>query len=123
MASVLEGKSMKKHKAATSESGVETIAIKIDGKVQRTYQGLSGTFAGFAYNCLEKKLLPGFFEEDLVKEAGLKDRKLVLALAGKHSQAELLEILDIALLNLVAFPHAGSEAEFSIEAKSNKKGR
>jgi hypothetical protein len=119
----MEGNCMKKRKAAASASGVETIAIKIDGKVQRTYQGLSGTFAGFAYNCLEKKILPGFFEEDLIKEAGLKDRKLILALAGNHSPTELLEILDIALLNLVAFPHAGSEAEFSIEAKSNKKGR
>ena len=102
------------------ESGVEMIAVKIDGKVRGTYQGLSGTFAGFAYNCLEKKALPGFYEEGLIRSAELQDRTLVLSVAGNHSQKKLLEMMDIALMNMVAFPHPGSKAVFVIETNSKK---
>jgi hypothetical protein len=108
---------------AVNESGLEIIAVKIDGKVCRTYEGLPGTFAGFAYCCLDKKVLPGFYQKGLVENAESGDRKLILSLSGNHSQAELTEILDIALLNMVAFPHAGSEADYFIESESNKKGR
>lgn len=119
----MEGHDMGKHDMSTSESGLEMIAVKIDGEVCRTYEGLPGTFAGFAYCCLDKKVLPGFYEEGLVKNAESGDRKLILSLSGNHSQAELMEILDIALLNMVAFPHTGSEADYFIESESNKKGR
>ncbi len=105
---------------AASASGVEMIAISMDGKVHRVYQGLSGTFAGLSYCCVDKRMLPGFFEKDLVAEAALKDRKLSLSLSGHLSRSELLEILETALLNMVAFPLPGSKADFFIEAKSNK---
>jgi len=105
---------------AAIESGVEIIAVIIDGEVCQTYQGLSGTFAGMVYNCVDKKVLPGFFWDGLVRQAEFKDRKLFLSLTGNHSREELLEILDIALLNMVAFPHPGSEAVFFIETRSDK---
>jgi hypothetical protein len=105
---------------AASTSGVELIAVSMDGEICRVYQGLSGTFAGLAYCCVDKRMLPGFFEKDLVAEAALKDRKLSLSLTGKRSDTELLEILETALLNMVAFPLPGSKADFFIEAKSNK---
>jgi hypothetical protein len=114
---------MGKNKAAPSETGVEIIAIKIDGGLCRIYHGYSGTFAGFAYNCIDKKVLPGFYQKNLVKKATLADHKLELVLSGKRTQVELMDILDAALLNMVAFPHEGSEAQFFIEAQSNKKGR
>jgi len=106
---------------AGSGSDVEMIAVIMDGEICRVYQGLSGTFAGLSYCCVDKRMLPGFFEKDLVTEAALKDRKLSLSLSGNRSDTELLEILETALLNMVAFPHSGNEAEFFIEAKSNKK--
>jgi len=105
---------------AASGSGVEIIAISMDGEICRVYQGLSGTFAGLAYCCVDKRMLPGFFEKDLVAEAELGNRTLSLSLSGNRSSADLLEILETALLNMVAFPHSGSEADFFIEAKSNK---
>ncbi len=114
---------MAKHKPVTSKETVEIIAIKIDGEVRRTYHGYLGTFAGFTYCCIDKKVLPGFFQKSLVKKAILDDRRLELVLSGKRTHEELTEILDAALLNMVAFPHQGSEAQFFIEAKSNKKGR
>ncbi|MDD5168983.1 MAG: hypothetical protein PHN75_09205 [Syntrophales bacterium] len=98
-----------------NESGVEIIAVKIDGQVCRTYKGLSGTFAGFADCCLRKKVLPGSYQKDLVTTAVLRDRNLFLSLSGNRTQEELLEILDDALLNIVAFPETGSEAECFIE--------
>jgi hypothetical protein len=105
---------------AVNKSGLEIIAVKIDGEVCRTYEGLPGTFAGFAYCCLDKKVLPGFYEKGLVRDAELRDGKLFLTLSGNHSQEELIETLDISLLNMIAFPHTGSKAKFFIEAKSNK---
>lgn len=108
---------------AVNKSGLEIIAVVIDGEVCRSYEGLPGTFAGFAYCCVDKKVLPGFYEGGLVKNAEKTDRKLSLLLSGNHSQAELTEMLDIALLNMVAFPHVGSEADYFIESESNKKGR
>jgi hypothetical protein len=108
---------------AASESGLEIISVKIDGKVCQIYKGLSGTFASFADCCLRKKVLPGYYQEGFVEEAALSKRELRLSLSGKHTKAELMEILDVALLNIVAFPHTGGEAGFFIEAKSNKKRR
>lgn len=98
----------------------EIIAVRVDGEVRRTYHGYLGTFAGFAYNCVDKKALPGFYRKGLVRKATLAGQRLELSLSGRHTPDELTDILDSALLNLVAFPHEGSEAEFFIEAKSNK---
>jgi hypothetical protein len=103
-----------------SEAGLEVIAVKIGGKVCGTYQGLAGTFAGFADGCLRKKALPGFHQKDLLVEAERKDKSLGLLLPGKLTPTELMEILDIALLNMVAFPDTEGEAEYFIEVKSEK---
>ena len=114
---------MAKRKVVASKETMEIIAVRVDGEICRTYHGYLGTFAGFTYCCVDKKVLPGFVKKSLVKQATLNNRKLELVLSGKRTQEELTEILDAALLNMVAFPHEGSEAQFFIEAKSNKKGR
>ncbi len=101
-----------------NERGVEIIAVSIDGKAWGTYEGLAGTFAGFADSCLRHKTLPGFYRTDLTVEAELKGRRLHLVLPGKRTSAELMEILDTALLNIVAFPCKEGEAECFIEVKS-----
>jgi hypothetical protein len=114
---------MAKRKVTASKETMEIIAVRVDGEICRTYHGYLGTFAGFSYCCIDKKVLPGFFQKTLVKKATLGDRKLELVLSGKRTQEELVNILNEAILNMVAFPHEGSEAQFFIEAKSNKKGR
>ncbi|MFA6412669.1 MAG: hypothetical protein WCW53_08220 [Syntrophales bacterium] len=100
------------------ERGVEIMAVKIDGKAWRTYEGLAGTFAGFADSCLRMKTLPGFYRTGLIVEGELKERRLHLVLPGKRTPAELMEIIDVALLNIVAFPCTEGEAECFIEVKS-----
>ena len=102
-----------------NESGVEIIAVKIGGQICETYKGLSGTFAGFVDCCLRKKVLPGIHKAGLIGEAALKDRTLFLSVTGHRTQAELLEILDNALLNIVAFPYAGGTVEYFIEVGSD----
>lgn len=103
-----------------NERGVEIIAVSIKGKSWRTYEGLAGTFAGFADSCLRMKTLPGFYRTDLTVEGELKERRLQLLLPGKRKPAELMEIMDTALLNIVAFPCTEGEAECFIEVKSEK---
>jgi len=106
---------------SNKEKGVEIIAVSIDGKACGNYEGLAGTFAGFADSCLRMKTLPGFFRTDLTVSGELKERRLSLALPGaKRTPAELTEILDTALLNIVAFPSTQGEAECFIEVKSEK---
>ena len=103
-----------------NERGVEIIAVNIDGNAWRTYEGLAGTFAGFADSCLRMKTLPGFYRTDLTVEAKLKGRRLHLVLPGKRKPAELMEILETALLNIVAFPCTEGKAGCFIEVKSEK---
>jgi len=103
-----------------NERGVEIIAVNIDGNVWRTYEGLAGTFAGFADSCLRMKALPGFYRAGLIVEGELKGRSLQLVLPGKRTLAELMEILDTALLNIVAFPCTEGDADCFIEVKSKK---
>lgn len=107
---------------ATKETtmGVETIAVKIGGKIKGTYRGLAGTFAGFADSCLRRKELPGFCLEDLILEAERQDRNLLLRLKGKRTPKKIMEIMDISLANMVAFPGAPGEAECFIEVESEK---
>lgn len=104
----------------SNDRGVEIIAVSIDGKACGNYEGLAGTFAGFADSCLRMKTLPGFYRTGLTVEGELKGRRLQLALPGKRRPAELMEILDTALLNIVAFPSTQGEAECFIEVKSEK---
>ena len=103
---------------SNKEKGVEIMAVSIDGKAWRTYEGLAGTFAGFADSCLRMKALPGFYRTGLIVEGELKGRSLQIVLPGKRTPAELMEIIDIALLNIVAFPCTEGEAECFIEVKS-----
>ncbi len=100
---------------------LEIISVKIDNKVRGTYEGLGGTFASFLYCCLDKKVLPGFHEAGLIAGAELKDRGLLLVLSGKQDEITLMEVMDIALLNIGALPKAGGKAEWFIEVKLSKK--
>ncbi|MDQ5987520.1 MAG: hypothetical protein CSYNP_03265 [Syntrophus sp. SKADARSKE-3] len=102
-----------------NESGVEIIAVKIGGQVCETYKALSGTFASFVDCCLRKKVLPGIHKTGLIGEAALKDRTLFLSMTGKRTKAELLGMVDNAMLNIVAFPYTGDTAEFFIEIGSD----
>ncbi|MCX5829035.1 MAG: hypothetical protein NTV58_13690 [Deltaproteobacteria bacterium] len=102
----------------SNERGVEIIAVSIDGKACGTYEGLAGTFVGFADSCIRMKALPGFYRVGLTVEGELKGRSLRLVLPEKRTQAELIEIIDISLLNIVAFPCTEGEAECFIEVKS-----
>jgi hypothetical protein len=104
----------------SNERGVEIMAVSIDGKACGNYEGLAGTFAGFADSCLRMKTLPGYYRTGLTVEAELKGRSLRLVLPEKRTPAELIEIIDISLLNMVAFPCSEGEAECFIEVKSGK---
>ena len=103
-----------------SDKGLEIIAVKIGGNVRGTYKGLGGTFASFAYCCLDKKVIPGFHEKGLIAGAELKDEGLVLVLSGKRTVTELMDIMDIALPNIGAFPGAEVRAKYIIEMTSEE---
>lgn len=98
----------------------EIIAVKIGNEVCQTYEGLGGTFASFVYCCLEKKLIPGFHEAGLIAEAKINNGCLLLVLYGKSTETELKRIMDIALLNIGAYPGAGEKVEYVIDVKSKK---
>lgn len=104
-----------------NDPGLEIIAVRIANEVRGTYEGLGGTFASFVYCCFDKKILPGFHDAGLIAEAELKDGDLLLVLSGKHTATELIEVMDIALLNIGALPKEGGKAGFYIEVKLNKK--
>lgn len=104
----------------SNERGVEIMAVSIDGKACGNYEGLAGTFAGFADSCLRMKTLPGYYRTGLTVEGELKGRSLRLVLPEKRTPAELIEIIDISLLNMVAFPCTEGKAECFIEVKSEK---
>ena len=108
------------------DAAFEGIAVKIGDKVMGTYQGLGGTFATFADCCIRKKTLAGFHEKGLLTRASVKDKTLTLTLSGNHSRPKLMEMMDIALQNVGAYPHIGVDTAFSIGVKSEnktKKGR
>ena len=107
--------------ASENDPGLEIIAVRIENEVRGTYEGLGGTFASFVYCCLDKKVLPGFHEVGFIAEAELKDGGLLLTLSGKHNALKLIEVMDIALLNIGALPKAGGKAEWFIEVKLSKK--
>lgn len=109
-----------KKTSTKKDRGVEVIAVSIDGKDGGAYEGLAGTFAGFADSCLRKEALPGFYQKGLIKEAALQDKRLYLRLPGRRSAEKLAEIIDVALANLVAFPCSGGKAEYFIEVRSKK---
>ncbi len=88
--------------------------------MRESYQGLAGTFASFAYSCLDKKAIPGFYEEGLIAEAQLKEGGMLLVLSGRRTETELKEIMDIALENIGAFSGAGTGVKYIIDAKSKE---
>jgi hypothetical protein len=98
---------------------MEMIEVK-SGSGRGTYTGLVGTFATIVECCLRKKVLPGFHKKGLIADAKLKDKTLTLTLSGKHTGARLTEMMEIALLNIGAYPDTGSGAEFFIEVQSEK---
>ena len=101
-----------------NEPVLEVIAVKIGNNIRGAYKGLGGTFASFVDSCLRKEALPGFYEKGLIAEAELKNKTLSLRLSGKRTQDELMEIMDIALQNIGAYPDKGGNATFFIEVKS-----
>jgi hypothetical protein len=108
------------------DTAFEGIAVKIGDKVIGTYQGLGGTFATFVDCCLRKKTLAGFHQKGLLSRAAVKDKTLTLTLSGNHSRPKRIEIMDIALQNVGAYPHKGVDTAFIIGVKSEnktKKGR
>ncbi|MBP9021062.1 MAG: hypothetical protein KBG01_05990 [Syntrophobacterales bacterium] len=93
----------------------EIIRIKVGRDMSRDYKGFKGTFAALAYNCLHKKALPGFcYEEGLVMHAERDGGTLSLTISGGRPDDSLIEIMDIALSNLSAFPADPGEAQFSV---------
>lgn len=113
----------KRNEVTVRESvpGLEIIAVKIDNEVRGTYEGLGGTFASFVYCCLDKKAIPGFYEAGFITDAELKDGGLHLVLSGTYTHNELMEVMEIALLNIGALPKTGGKAERFIEVKLSKK--
>jgi hypothetical protein len=99
---------------------MEFIEVKIGKSDQGAYTGLGGTFANIVECCLRKKVLPGFHEKKLIADAKLKDRTLTLTLSGKHAGAKLKAMMEIAMLNIGAYPDAGSKPGFFIDVKSEK---
>jgi hypothetical protein len=98
----------------------EIIKVKIGKTLSRNYAGYKGTFATLAFNSMEKKALPGLYEEGLVIGAERKDKTLSLKLSGNRPDDALMEIMDIALRNTSAFPRQGGRAHFSITVKGVK---
>ena len=105
--------------ALENDPGLEIIAVKIGREVQGSYRGLGGTFASFVYCCLDKKAIPGFHEKGLIDKAELKEGVLLLVLSGKRTATDLIEVMDIALPNIGAFPGAG-KAKYIVDIKSKK---
>lgn len=98
----------------------EIIEIKT-GELRRNYRGYKGTFASFAYNCIQKRALPGFcYEKDLVAAAELGNSTLSIKLSGNHSGKTVMDMMDIALRNMSAFPAEGGNAHFSINVIQEK---
>ena len=85
-----------------------------------SYQGLAGTFASFAYSCLDKKAIPGFYEKGLIAEAELTEGGMLLVLSGKKTETEVVGIMDVAFENIGAFPSVESGAKYIIDVKSNE---
>ncbi len=103
-----------------SDPELEIIAVKIGNRIRGHYEGLAGTFASFVYCCLEKKVMPGFHEEGLIVEAELNDGGLLLVISGKSTETELMEVMDIALPNIGAFPGGGARVKYIIDVKSKE---
>jgi hypothetical protein len=106
--------------ALENDAGLETIAVKTGREVRGSYSGLGGTFASFAYSCLDKKAIPGFYEKGLIAEAELTERGMLLVLSGKRTGSELMAIIDIAFENIGAFPGVESGAKYIIDVKSKE---
>jgi hypothetical protein len=100
---------------------LEIIAVKIGNKICGTYKGLGGTFSSFTYCCLDKKVLPGFYGEEIIAEAVLQDKSILLRLSKKYGHDDLIEVMDIALLNIGALPCVAGMAEYFIEVTLNNK--
>jgi len=103
------------------DAAFEGIAVKIGEKVVGTYQGLGGTFVTFVDCCLRKKTIAGFHQKGLIAGAAVKGRTLSLTLSGNHTRPKLIEIMDIALQNIGAYPYEGVDAAFNIWVKSDHK--
>ncbi len=64
--------------------------------------------------------MPGFHEKGLIAEAELKEGGMLLVLSGKRTDSELMEIMDIALENIGAFPGVRAGAKYIIDVKSKE---
>ena len=92
------------------------------GKLKRNYKGYKGTFAALVYNCVQKRALPGFcYEEGLVAGAKRDESNLSVTFSGNRSEKDIMEMMDVALRNMSAFPAEGGRARFSINVLREKK--
>ena len=99
---------------------MEIIEVKVGKSARSIFTGLEGTFANIVECCLRKRALPGFHEKGLIADATLKDRTLSLVLAGKRTGPKLVEMMEIAMPNIGAYPDKGDKASFFIGVKSEK---
>lgn len=99
------------------DSVFEIISVKIGENVYRSYKGFGGTFVSLVDCCTRKRVLPGLYEEGLIVGSELKDKVLLLSLSGESPETEVLDIMDIALGNLRAFPSSEGKANFFVEVK------
>ncbi|HWP95680.1 MAG TPA: hypothetical protein VN426_02440 [Syntrophomonadaceae bacterium] len=96
--------------AALANDSLEYILVHTP-QLQGIYAGLGGTFATLVDGCLRKNILPGFYENGMIKRAELKDNKLVLVLSEKKTDADLLSLLDVAIRNVGGFPSQNQAAD------------
>lgn len=96
---------------------LEIISVKTGENFGRSYKGFGGTFASLVDCCIRKKALPGLYEEGLITGAELKDNSLLLCLSGERREPEVLDIMDIALRNLGAFPSFEVKTGFFVEVE------
>lgn len=100
-----------------NETAFEIIKVRIRHKASRNYQGFGGTFASLVDSCVRKRALPGIYQDGLVSGAEVKENTLLVMLSGRRAERAVLDIMDIALRNIGAFPGAEGRADFFVEVK------
>jgi hypothetical protein len=93
---------------------MEIIRVVICSDKSNYYSGFKGSFDTLADSCLRKKSLPGLYQKDLIRQAAVDDRGLVLSLKTGLTDDDIAEIMDVALKNTGTFPAQEKIAEFSV---------
>ncbi|MDH7479634.1 MAG: hypothetical protein QHH02_06465 [Syntrophomonadaceae bacterium] len=96
---------------------LEVIEVKIGTQPGRVYSGFGGSYATVVDSCRRKKVLPGLYQEDLVRGVELSGKELTIFLSGERTEAEVTKIIDIAMENVSTFLTPGANPEYKIEVK------